>query len=94
MEDIYSQEPKFCRCTQSSVAHVRGCYEGWGSSPEKSQKDTPPMTTPEKELCEVKIGGKEGFVALVDKADVPLVSAFNWSIRLCNSFSIKMIVGT
>ena len=52
MEDIYSQEPKFCRCTQSSVAHVRGCYEGWGSSPEKSQKDTPPMITPEKELCE------------------------------------------
>lgn len=21
--------PQFCRCTSSSVAHLRGCFEGW-----------------------------------------------------------------
>jgi len=27
-----SEPPKFCRCTESSVAHVRGCWEGWGGN--------------------------------------------------------------
>lgn len=25
-----SNKPPFCRCNESSVAHVRGCFEGWG----------------------------------------------------------------
>lgn len=31
-------EPKFCRCTPSSVAHVRGCYEGWGETVHSTPK--------------------------------------------------------
>ena len=45
-----TEPPKFCRCTQSSVAHVRGCWLGWGdtrsttkeSEPQKETGDTLP----------------------------------------------------
>jgi hypothetical protein len=26
--------PKYCNCSQSSVAHVRGCFEGWEICPD------------------------------------------------------------
>ncbi len=33
------EKPPYCRCTESSVAHLRGCYEGWGEKQKPPLKD-------------------------------------------------------
>src|ERR1700735_1468570 len=52
MQEAQSDKPKYCICGPSSVAHVRGCYEGWEEKPSAPQTPNYAKSVVESNLTE------------------------------------------